>query len=178
MRLLVRAADALMRSQVNDFVFLQALRMGRAELLEGATHAAASVQTAMRASLAHEDDEPLNAMRDSGSMAPALHAALTDEVRRGRREGDWAIELMLAELEEQGKAVSHGAASLPLGPARTASHGPYGDLELCRRTSHTTRSRGCSGCPCGQSCCSDELVVPIENSRNVPSGCRTTPGAA
>ena len=62
----------------------------------------------MHSALAESDDAPLNEMLRVGSVAPTLHAALSDEVRRGRNEGDSMVELMLEELEQQQRAVEDG----------------------------------------------------------------------
>ena len=107
-----RAAEALMRPQIRDFVHLKALRMGETELLAGAKAAATSVQAAMHASLLDKDDSPLDELLRSGSLAPSLHAALSDEVRRGRTEGDAVLELMISELSLQREAVATGHASI------------------------------------------------------------------
>ena len=106
--ILRRAANALMRPQIRDFVYLKALRIGETELIAGAKVAARSVQTAMHAALQDQDDGPLDALLKSGSLAAPLHASLSDEVRRGRAEGDHVLELMLTELEHQRNAVSEG----------------------------------------------------------------------
>lgn len=105
-----RGADALMRPQINSFIFLKALRMGQSEFIAGAVTAAKTVQSAMGAALEKHDDNPLAELQQSGALAPALHAALIDEVRRGRNEG--ALELQLAELGRQRAAVQDGFASI------------------------------------------------------------------
>ena len=109
-----RAADFLIRPQVHSFAFLNALRMGQSEFLTGATTAAKTVQHAMGAALDAPGDAcaSLDQLRHSGALAPGLHAALMDEVRRGQTEGDWARELQLAELAQQKSAVDSGHASL------------------------------------------------------------------
>ena len=83
--MLLRACDALMRPQINDFIFLQALRMGRSEFVRGASAAARSVQSAVGAAIAHDgDEEALDGLLSAGALAPAPQPARLDEeeVRR------------------------------------------------------------------------------------------------
>ena len=74
--------------------------MPRAELLAGSAHATRVVSDAIERSL-HSDAAPLATLAAEGLVDGALHAALTDEVRRGELAGDWALDAMRRLLERQ-----------------------------------------------------------------------------
>jgi len=86
------ATDLLMKPQIRDFVYLRALRMGEANLLEGARHAASIVQTALEASLTDGDNNALDSMLHAGNLAAPIHAALLEVCawpqNRGRCRAD------------------------------------------------------------------------------------------
>ena len=78
-------------------------------------------------------------MLRAGTIAAPLHAALTDETRRGRNEG--AAELMLAELSKQQQTIREGAASvqsmlLVAGAQRRVAAGGLAGLHFMRIGSH------------------------------------------
>lgn len=105
------ATDLLMKPQIRDFVYLRALRMGEANLLEGARHAASAVQTSVEASLTDGDNNALDSMLHAGNLAAPIHAALLDECARGRKT-EGAVELMLEELSRQRQTIKEGTASV------------------------------------------------------------------
>ena len=109
--------DFFVRPQVNTFVY-QATRLRRREVIDGARAAALAVNEALRSSL-HDDDSALDELSSCGALDGALHAALRDEIERGRLwapdmvepseylvpAGKTAIELQLEELTLQRQAL-------------------------------------------------------------------------
>ena len=109
--LLTRSIDFLMQPQISTFVFREALRMPKAEFVQGARTAGVAVHDALRAAI--KDDcgstSPLDSMLENGLLVPPLHLALASEVNRGRSEGDSALALMLAELDVQSEQLAETA---------------------------------------------------------------------
>ena len=129
-----------MKPQIRDFVYLRALRMGEANLLEGARHAASAVQSAVEASLTDGDNNALDSMLHAGNLAAPIHAALLDECARGRKT-EGAVELMLEELSRQRQTIKEGTASvasllLIAGVQRREAAGGLAGLHRMRIGSH------------------------------------------
>merc|ERR1719401_555923 len=100
---MVRALDMLVRPQVSEFVHMNALRMGRTQLLSGAAAAARVVIQCYGNALASGDDTQFARLHSAGCLDSRLHSHLAAEIHRGQRVG--AIEEMTAVLTEQRRHI-------------------------------------------------------------------------
>ena len=129
-RLLSRALDVLTRPQIERFAFKSALRTSREDFLEGTHLAGRAVHDAIRKGIEQEDDSGLSELASQGALLPPLHVELCEEIRRGRAEGDWALDLMLTELAAQAEQLDEP---------------PHGVLNHCRLIVGAQRSEFADG---------------------------------
>lgn len=83
--MLAKAAGALVRPQVERFVFQHALRMSSKDLLAGATTAADVVSAALRDACATKEPAKLDGLLEKKLLEPKLHKACARRGNFGQR---------------------------------------------------------------------------------------------
>ena len=101
--MMLRALDMLVRPQVSEFVHLNALRMGRTQLLTGAAAAARVFIGSYEQALVTGNAAPLTQLRSNGCLECRLHDHLVAELLRGQQCG--AVEEMAAVLTQQRRHI-------------------------------------------------------------------------